>query len=100
MYKWICLFLLAATVGCGSPSFLITPVKATADLEEVPLRSGKGWGGGKIVLVSLDGEAPVATLPDAKIGKIECEAAASRKLAGAAVECVGRRDVAVGEELL
>jgi len=55
MYKWICLFLLAATVGCGSPSFLITPVKATADLEEVQLRGGTGWGGGKIVIINLDG---------------------------------------------
>ena len=55
MYKWICIAFLAALAGCGSPSFLITPVKTTADLEEVPLKAGHGWGGGKIVLVSLDG---------------------------------------------
>jgi len=46
--------ILALLAGCGTPSFLVTPVKATADLDEVQLRGG-GWGGGKIVVIPLDG---------------------------------------------
>ena len=52
MYKWMCCLLLAMLAGCGSPSFLVTPVKATHDLEEVQLKPGSG---GKIVVIPLDG---------------------------------------------
>ncbi len=54
MYKWICLTLLALT-GCGSPSFLVTPVKVTSDLEEVTLKPGRGWDGDKIVIINIEG---------------------------------------------
>ncbi len=54
MYKWICLTLLAVA-GCGTPSFLVTPVKPTFDVEEVTLKPGRGWSSDKIVLISIDG---------------------------------------------
>ncbi len=55
MYKWICLSFLALLTGCGTPSFLITPVKSTSNLEEVELESGSGWNPAKVVIVPIDG---------------------------------------------
>ncbi len=56
MYKWICLTLLVALAGCGTPSFLVTPVRATQDLEEIEVQPAGGWGGsGKIVVIPIDG---------------------------------------------
>lgn len=46
------LFLLA---GCGTPSFLVTPVSSSSELEEVKLVSGGGWGGGKIAIIPVEG---------------------------------------------
>lgn len=40
--------------GCGSPSFLVTPVADTNRLEERKVQSGS-WGGGKIAIVEIDG---------------------------------------------
>jgi protease-4 len=57
MYRWICLTVLALT-GCGTPSFLITPVANTSELEEVTVVSGGGGAfgsGGKIAMIPLEG---------------------------------------------
>ncbi|MDB5295298.1 MAG: putative signal peptide peptidase [Phycisphaerales bacterium] len=45
--------LLLAFGGCA-PSFLVTPVNNTADLEEQTVQPG-GWGGGKIAIVEVEG---------------------------------------------
>lgn len=57
MYRWICLALLALVTGCGTPSFLITPVSSSSELEEVTVVSGGGLlgGGGKIALIPVEG---------------------------------------------
>jgi len=55
VYKSWLLLLLCLLAGCGTPSFLITPVKFTADLEEVELKPGGGFGGGKVVVIPIDG---------------------------------------------
>ena len=47
-------FGLLAT-GCGIPSFLITPVQNTNKLEEKTVSEGKGWGGGKIAIIEVEG---------------------------------------------
>ena len=52
------------------------------------------------VLVGLDGEPPVALLPHAEIGQIERERTSAGQFAGAAIERVGRGDIAIGEEFL
>jgi protease-4 len=51
------LFVACFATGCGTPSFLITPVSNTNKLEEMNLEQGGGGfgGGGKIALISLDG---------------------------------------------
>lgn len=49
-----CLFLLAL-VGCGSPSFLVTPVANTNQLNEMTVHPAEGWTGDKVVIVPVDG---------------------------------------------
>lgn len=48
------LFALFA-VGCGAPSFLITPVANTSSLQEHKLRGGKGWSPPKVAIVEVEG---------------------------------------------
>jgi protease-4 len=48
----ILVFLFAA--GCGTPSFLITPVANSQKLEEISLESGS-WGSGKIAVIPVEG---------------------------------------------
>jgi protease-4 len=49
-------FLFSAILaGCGAPSFLITPVQNTNALEEHTVELGKGFGGGKIVVIEVEG---------------------------------------------
>jgi len=40
--------------GCGSPSFLVTPVANTNDLDEQQVQPG-GWGGGKSAILEVEG---------------------------------------------
>jgi protease-4 len=47
------LILLAA--GCGTPSFLITPVSNSPQLQEVQVQSGQGFSPDKIALVEVEG---------------------------------------------
>ena len=48
----LCLLFLA---GCGTPSFLITPVSGTFELHESVVQNGNGFGGGKIAIIPVEG---------------------------------------------
>ena len=50
---WIALLTLAA--GCGSPSFLLTPVANTNELREDQLTPGRGLSPSKILIIPLEG---------------------------------------------
>lgn len=54
--RWfiIGLFLLFA-VGCGAPSFLVTPVANSNKLEEEQLEAGRGFSPGKVVIIPVEG---------------------------------------------
>lgn len=41
--------------GCGSPSFLVTPVQGDMRLQEITLSEGKGWSPGKVAVIQVDG---------------------------------------------
>src|SRR4051794_6906329 len=41
--------------GCGTPSFLVTPIANTSQLEETDVAAGRGWFGGKIAIVEVEG---------------------------------------------
>lgn len=45
--------LLSAAGGCGTPSFLVTPVSSSTKLTEEEVQPGKG--GGKIAIIQLEG---------------------------------------------
>jgi protease-4 len=49
----LCLVCLLA--GCGTPSFLITPVAGSSDLDETVVQKGTGFLPPKIALIELDG---------------------------------------------
>jgi protease-4 len=57
-----CICLLFLVAGCGTPSFLITPVANTSELQEVAVKSGHTFGG-KIAIIPVEG-----MLLDAKSG--------------------------------
>ena len=46
--------LLTLLGGCGAPSFLVTPITSTSELEEQQVQKGS-WGGGKIAIVEVEG---------------------------------------------
>src|ERR1051325_1051340 len=48
------LLLLTAT-GCGIPSFLITPVQNTNELNEITVEAGRGWSHSKIAIIDVEG---------------------------------------------
>ena len=48
------LFLLAA-VGCGAPSFLVTPVANSNKLDEQEVSPGRGWSHAKIAVIPVEG---------------------------------------------
>ena len=54
---------LAWLAGCGTPSFLITPVAGSSDLNEVTVQSGKGLFQDKIAIIEVEG-----TLANVKTG--------------------------------
>lgn len=51
------LFLLSGGLlaGCGTPSFLITPVANTSKLEEVTVAEGRGWSPPKVAIIEVEG---------------------------------------------
>jgi protease-4 len=54
---------LLLTAGCGTPSFLITPVSSSSSLDETTVQSGRGFAPPKIALIELDG-----MLANARVG--------------------------------
>jgi protease-4 len=46
-------FLFAG--GCGTPSFLITPVSNTSELEETQVAPGKGFAPSKVAIIEVEG---------------------------------------------
>jgi protease-4 len=50
---WIVLPALAA--GCGSPSFLLTPIANTNELREEQLSAGHGFSPGKVLIIPVEG---------------------------------------------
>jgi protease-4 len=49
----MCLALLVT--GCGTPSFLVTPVANSNRLQEQTLKAGKGWSAPKVALIEVEG---------------------------------------------
>jgi protease IV len=47
--------LLLCLCGCGSPSFLVTPVANTNTLEEQSVEPGKGWSPAKVAIIPVEG---------------------------------------------
>jgi len=47
--------LLVLIAGCGVPSFLITPVQNTNELNEVTIESGHGWSPSKVAIIDVEG---------------------------------------------
>src|SRR5687767_5550471 len=48
----LAVLVVCSLTGCGTPSFLVTPVANTNKLQEVTLKQGKG---GKIALIPVEG---------------------------------------------
>jgi len=46
---------LALCTGCGTPSFLVTPVSSSNKLEQEEVQPGKGWAPGKIAIIPVEG---------------------------------------------
>lgn len=51
----VCCVLLAGLAGCGTPSFLITPVSSSPKLEEVEVQPGRRLARDRIALVEVEG---------------------------------------------
>ena len=49
------LLLVPLLTGCGMPSFLVTPVGGSQTLKEEVVEEGKGFGGGKIAIIEVEG---------------------------------------------
>src|ERR1700722_10359101 len=49
------LALFAFCTGCGTPSFLVTPVSSSNKLEQEEVQPGKGWAPGKIAIIPVEG---------------------------------------------
>ena len=47
--------MLTCLAGCGTPSFLVTPVANSNKLNEEQLSAGKGWSPDKVVIIPIDG---------------------------------------------
>ena len=47
--------ILLCVAGCGTPSFLITPVANSNKLEEQEVEPGSGWSSGKVVIIPVEG---------------------------------------------
>ena len=49
------LLIGGAAGGCGAPSFLVTPVSNSNELDEQLVKPGKGWSRDKIAVVEVEG---------------------------------------------
>jgi protease-4 len=52
---FIAAVLCLGLAGCGVPSFLVTPVQNTSQLQEHTVREGSGWRQPKIALIEVEG---------------------------------------------
>jgi protease IV len=46
---------LCLIAGCGTPSFLVTPISNTNELEEVTVAPGKGFSPSKVAIIEVEG---------------------------------------------
>lgn len=51
----VLLLLMTVVPGCGTPSFLITPVSNSNSLQEMVVRPSRGWGGDKVAIIEVEG---------------------------------------------
>lgn len=51
----LALFVLSTLCGCGTPSFLITPVSNTYKLDEIRVQEGKGFSAPKVAIIEVEG---------------------------------------------
>ena len=49
------LILAGLSGGCGTPSFLITPVANTSELNEEVVEGGRGWSPPKVAIIEVEG---------------------------------------------
>jgi protease-4 len=55
MFRLFVGLMLLSLAGCGTPSFLITPVANSNKLEEQVVEEGKGWSPGKVAIIPVEG---------------------------------------------
>ena len=55
MRSLLYMLLLCLAAGCGSPSFLVTPVANSNTLEEQEVEPGQGWSPGKVAIIGVEG---------------------------------------------
>jgi protease-4 len=46
---------LSLLTGCGTPSFLVTPIAHSSDLDEETVQPGKGWFPPKVAIIEVEG---------------------------------------------
>jgi protease-4 len=51
----ISLLALMLVAGCGTPSFLVTPVSSSTELREEQVQPGQGWSPDKVVIIPVEG---------------------------------------------
>jgi len=51
----LAVLLFVFCLGCGTPSFLVTPVSSSNKLDEDQVQPGKGWAPGKVAIVEVEG---------------------------------------------
>jgi len=42
-------------IGCGTPSFLVTPISHSSELNEETVQPGKGWSPPKVAIIEIEG---------------------------------------------
>src|SRR6185437_3948072 len=48
----VCLTLASSLlIGCGTPSFLVTPISHSSELNEETVQPGKGWSPPKVAII-------------------------------------------------
>ena len=55
LYPLLCILSLLTLCGCGSPSFLVTPVANSSALEEETVVAGRGWFASKVAIIEVEG---------------------------------------------
>src|SRR5579862_10231 len=53
--KFVLLLICLLLAGCGTPSFLVTPVSSETTLKEEEVQPGKGWNHDKIAIIEVEG---------------------------------------------